>query len=424
MSEEKERLVRVRTKDLEVGMYVQDVGRRWIGHPWPRKSKLITSENDIKQLRRYGIREVTVDLLRNQKTPAETSPEAPEQTASVPEAPEAPPEASKFLRPVEQLIIQSNDEILEPIPIEDEIPRAREVYFSALDTAREFTIDARAGRQVNIGKVRENVENLIDSAFRNRDAALAILKLKSYDEYIFTHSLNVSVLAIGMGFHLSLSRSDILNLGLGAMLHDLGKTGVPLEILNKKGRLTEDEYETVKHHPVIGADLLEKNKEVPPQTIDMTRHHHERIDGSGYPDHLAGEELNSMMTITSLADVYDALSSDRVYHKGLLPHDALKTIFALRDKQFNGLWIERFVQCLGIYPAGTLVRLNSGEIGVVSSVNRGLLLRPIIRPIFNRFGGRVPDKSYLDLQESRYLDRNIIEVLDPKELKLDLSSYF
>ena len=414
MNGEKEKLVRVQTKDLKVGMFVHDVGRRWIGHPWPRKSKLITSENDIKQLRRYGIREVTVDLNRNRRP----------RTEAVEEIQEDGHETIEELPAVENEPVELFEEPPELIPIEDEIPRAREVYFTALETAREFTIAARAGRQVNVAKVRENIEELIDSAFRNRDAALALLKLKFYDEYIFTHSLNVAVLAIGMGFHMNLTRADILNLGMGAMLHDLGKTGVPLAILNKKGRLTDEEYNTIKGHPLIGARLLEKHQEVPPQTIDMTRHHHERIDGSGYPDGLSGDELNSMLTITSLSDVYDALSSDRIYHKGLLPHEALKTIFALRDKQFNRLWIERFVQCLGIYPAGTLIQLNSGEIGVVSSVNRSMLLRPVIRPIFDRFGRRATDKDFLDLQDSKYLDRSIIGILDPKELKLDLSSYF
>ncbi len=414
MNGEKEKLVRVQTKDLKVGMFVHDVGRRWIGHPWPRKSKLITSENDIKQLRRYGIREVTVDLNRNRRP----------RTEAVEEIQEDGHETIEELPAVENEPVELFEEPPELIPIEDEIPRAREVYFTALETAREFTIAARAGRQVNVAKVRENIEELIDSAFRNRDAALALLKLKFYDEYIFTHSLNVAVLAIGMGFHMNLTRADILNLGMGAMLHDLGKTGVPLAILNKKGRLTDEEYNTIKGHPLIGARLLEKHQEVPPQTIDLTRHHHERIDGSGYPDGLSGDELNSMLTITSLSDVYDALSSDRIYHKGLLPHEALKTIFALRDKQFNRLWIERFVQCLGIYPAGTLIQLNSGEIGVVSSINRSMLLRPVIRPIFDRFGRRATDKDFLDLQDSKYLDRSIIGVLDPKELKLDLSSYF
>ncbi len=416
MNDENVELVKVRTNDLNVGMFVHDVGRRWIGHPWPKKSKLITSESDIKQLKRYGIREVTVDLNRNRSR----KPRA----EAVEEIPEDGRETMEELPDVESKPAELFKQPLELIPIEDEIPRAREVYFTALETAREFTIAARAGRQVNVAKVRENIEELIDSAFRNRDAALAILKLKSYDEYIFTHSLNVAVLAIGMGFHLKLNRADILSLGMGAMLHDLGKTGVPLSILNKKGRLTDEEYNTIKHHPVIGARLLEKQQEVPPQTIDMTRHHHERIDGSGYPDGLSGDELSSMMTITGLSDVYDALSSDRIYHKGLLPHEALKIIFTLRDKQFNRQWIERFVQCLGIYPAGTLIQLNSGEIGVVSSVNRGMLLRPVIRPIFNRFGQRVIDKDFLDLQDSKYLDRNIIDVLDPKELKLDLSAYF
>lgn len=414
MNGEKEKLVTVQTKDLKVGMFVHDVGRRWIGHPWPRKNKLITLENDIKQLRRYGIKEVTVDLNRNRRPRAEAVEEVQEDDY----------ETIEELPPVENEPVEPFEQQPELIPIEEEMPRAREVYFTALETAREFTIAARAGRQVNVAKVRENIEELIDSAFRNRDAALAILKLKSYDEYIFTHSLNVAVLAIGMGFHLNLTRADILSLGMGAMLHDLGKTGVPLDILNKKGRLTDEEFNTVKDHTLIGARLLEKHQEIPPQTIDMTRHHHERIDGSGYPDGLSGNELNSMMTITGLSDVYDALSSDRIYHKGLLPHEALKTIFALRDKQFNRQWIERFVQCLGIYPAGTLIQLNSGEIGVVSSVNRSMLLRPVIRPIFDQFGRRVTDNDFLDLQDSKYLDRSIINVLDPKELKLDLASYF
>jgi HD-GYP domain-containing protein (c-di-GMP phosphodiesterase class II) len=214
---EKEKLVRVQTKDLKVGMFVHDVGRRWIGHPWPRKSKLITSENDIKQLRRYGIREVTVDLNRNRRP----------RTEAVEEIQEDGHETIEELPAVENEPVELFEEPPELITIEDEIPRAREVYFTALETAREFTIAARAGRQVNVAKVRENIEELIDSAFRNRDAALALLKLKFYDEYIFTHSLNVAVLAIGMGFHMNLTRADILNLGMGAMLHDLGKTGVP-----------------------------------------------------------------------------------------------------------------------------------------------------------------------------------------------------
>ncbi|MBW2322775.1 MAG: HD-GYP domain-containing protein [Deltaproteobacteria bacterium] len=330
------RLQKVHVKDLNVGMFVFDVGRHWIHHPWPHRSKLITSARDIDQLIDYGIREVTVDLARG--LPLIKLKEIEEKKEKS-EDKELAGKKEKRTR-----------ERTESVTMAEELPRAKKIYFDALETTREFLADTRAGRKLNVAKVRDNVETMIESAFRNRDASLALIKLKTYDEYTLTHSLNVGVLAISMGCHINLPRGKLRQLGMGAILHDLGKTKVPLEILNKKAKLTAEEFNAIKFHPVIGAQMLETTSNISDQSISVARYHHERIDGTGYPDGLSGEKISHFMIITGMSDVYDAMSSDRVYRKGILPHEALKSLFALRGMQFDSFWIEKFIQCLGIYP--------------------------------------------------------------------------
>jgi len=311
------RLKKIQTKDLRVGMFVHDVRRKWFHHPWPHKSKLINSISDIEQLKEFGIKEVTIDLAR--EVPAKKK--APEDE-----------ESAKQDQEINELQDRIGDEAKdqpESVPLEVELPRARKTYLDALETTREFLADTRAGRKINVARVRDNVEEMIESAFRNRDASLALIKLKTYDEYTLTHSLNVGVLAISMGCHINYPRGKIRQLGIGAIFHDLGKTKIPSKIINKKSQLTEEEFKTIKFHPVIGAQILEKTQDISNQSITIARHHHERIDGTGYPDGLSGNQLDPFMIISGISDVYDALSSDRIYHSSILPHEALKSIFAL-----------------------------------------------------------------------------------------------
>ncbi|MBW2090849.1 MAG: HD-GYP domain-containing protein [Deltaproteobacteria bacterium] len=405
------RLQKIHTKDLKIGMFVHDVGRHWLNHPWPHKSKLITSTRDIDQLIDYGIREVIIDFNRG------LLKEKPDKQAE--EKEKKTPESKGIKDHIEEQT--KTEETFEQVPLEEELPRARKTYIAALEATREFLADTRTGRKINVAKVRDNVEAMIDSTFRNRDASLALIKLKTYDEYTLTHSLNVAVLAISMGIHLNFSRGKIRQLGMGAIFHDLGKMKVPQEILNKKDRLTEEEFNTIKYHPVIGARMLERTDGISDQSISIALHHHERLNGTGYPDGLSGEKIDSFMIISGMSDVYDALSSDRVYHKSILPHEALRTLFSMRDLQFNRLWLERFIQCLGIYPAGTLVRLSTGEISLVLSVNRSNLLKPRVKLLFDSKDLPVSGNKILDLSEHKNQNREIIDVIDPKALGLDLS---
>jgi putative nucleotidyltransferase with HDIG domain len=284
--------------------------------------------------------------------------------------------------------------------------------------------EARAGRPLDVARVKDNVESMIDSLFRNRNALAALTNLRQYDDYTFTHSLNVAVIAISVGRHFKLRRDDLRLLGMGGIFHDIGKTGIPEQILNKPGKLDQVEFERIKEHPNLGARMLEKDKNLSPFVLEMVKHHHERVDGSGYPDGLSGGQLETHIIISGLSDVYDALSSDRVYHKGFSPHEALHVLFTLRAKQFPSILVDRFIQALGIYPAGTTVRLNSGEIGVVFAVNQSSLLRPQILLVIDPAGQRIAPARLMDLNEHANHDRDIAEVLDPKTVGVNPAEHF
>ncbi|MEW5722172.1 MAG: HD-GYP domain-containing protein [Thermodesulfobacteriota bacterium] len=424
MSGREDRFKKIPTKDLKVGMFVEDVGRSWLRHPWLKKKKLVTDQETVKELLEYGISEVVIDLARSvtlAQIGREVEPARPPadevETGAQSRGPAGIEELERRKTP-------RPETPGEPVHVLDEMPQARQAYRRALDVTREFITEARAGRKVEVEKAQETVEQMIDSVFRNRGALLALTNLRKYDEYTFTHSLNVSVLAVSMGRHLDLRRSDLRRLGLGAMFHDLGKTGIPNAILNKPGPLTEEEFEIIKKHPVIGAQIMERHQGVSPYMVDMVRHHHERLDGSGYPDGLSGGQLEPHVLISGLSDIYDALSSDRAYHKGLPPHQALRVLFTLRDKQFPANLLDRFIQSLGIYPAGTTIRLNTGEIGVVFAVNHGSLLRPQIILVLDSDGDPVISNKLMNLNAKQFADREIAEVVDPENFDVDPARYF
>ena len=205
----------------------------------------------------------------------------------------------------------------------------------------------------------------------------------------------------------------------------MGKALIPDEILNKPDRLDEEEFRIMSGHPVLGVNILkEQGHPLAPSAMRIVRHHHERVNGSGYPDHLAGTDLDPFVVICGMVDVYDALSSDRVYKKAMLPQKALKIVFSMRGEHFPAAWVDRFIYCLGIFPAGSVVRLNNNEVGVVTSVNHANLTRPVVRMIVAGDGRRMSFERVLDLNEPDHEKLEVQEVLDPHECGLDPSRYF
>lgn len=407
-------LKKVPTKDLRLGMFVADIGRSWLNHPWKTKSKLITNPNEINELLDYGITEVIVDTDKFEE-PASTV-----ETASEPSA--APSAADKSIRPKAPTKITPD-----PVSgIELEMPKAAKSYTKALDTSKALVAACRMNKKIELSAVQENVDELVESVSRNRDALMALMKLRRFDDYTYTHSLNVSVLAISAGKSLGLPDEELRVLGLGTMFHDLGKSRIPGHILNKPGKLTDDEFFIMRNHAALsGKIIMEQQLKVDEIVYKIARHHHERIDGSGYPDKLKGEAIPHLVTVCGLSDVYDALTSDRVYHKGKTPHEALKFIYGLRGTHFQADWVDRFVQSVGIYPPGTLVQLNTDHVAVVMDINQAALHAPLIKLIADPTGMLYSRPKLINLEtEGHGLGYKIKKVLSRDEAGIDPSYYF
>jgi putative nucleotidyltransferase with HDIG domain len=410
-------LKKMPTKSLKVGMYVADVGRAWFNHPWSKKSRLLTEESEIRELIDYGIDEVYIDTEKSRLKGESASGRKPFTPVAGTAGPlrravgsAPPPKAAP-----EQVSA-----------LEAELPKAAKAYSKALDTSKALIAACYMNKRIEVSEVQENVDELVESVTRNQDALTALIKLRRFDDYTYTHCLNVSVLSISTGKALGLSQEDLRILGMGTMFHDLGKTRVPAYILNKPGKLTDEEFTVMRTHSALSEEIIREQKlDVDEQVVQVARFHHERMDGSGYPDHLKGDEIPRLATICGLSDVYDALTSDRVYHKGMLPHDALKFIYGLRGTHFEPEWVDRFVQSVGIYPPGSVVEMNSGHIAVVMEVIHTSLLTPIVKLVADPKGQILPRPKVLHLESSTEAEGwSIKKVIPPTDAGFDPSYYF
>lgn len=409
-------LKKMPTKDLSLGMYVADVGRSWLNHPWKTKSRLITSRDEIQELIEYGITEVVVDTDKSKAAP----PSAPAKAAStVPAAAASQDKPTPSRGPLKT----TPDAVS---GVEMELPKAAKAYNKALDTSKALVAACRMNKKIELSAVQENVDELVESVSRNRDALMALMKLRRFDDYTYTHSLNVSVLAISAAKSLGLPDDELRVLGLGTMFHDLGKTRIPGHILNKPGKLTDEEFAIMRNHAALSGKIIQEQQlRVEDIVYQIARHHHERSDGSGYPDHLQGEAIPHLVTICGLSDVYDALTSDRVYHKGKSPHEALKFIYSLRGTHFQAEWVDRFVQSVGIYPPGTIVQLSTDHVAVVMDINQTALHAPLVKVIADPTGMIYSRPKLMNLASEREAQGvKIKKVLSRDEAGFDPAYYF
>lgn len=268
----------------------------------------------------------------------------------------------------------------------------------------------RVGKTFRLDEVAKSVKTIIDEIVQNPNVLASLSDVRSYDGYTFSHSVNVCVIAVMLGVKLGYNEKQLYELGLGAILHDIGKTQIPEEILTKPGRLTDEEMTLMQQHTTFGWQILRGNPHVPLSSAHVAYQHHERPQGLGYPRGLTSERILPYAKIVSVADAYDAMTSERAYQRGMLPHEALKLIRRLKGVQFEPEIVDLLDLCVAEYPVGCMVRLNSDEIGIVVDINQHERSRPIIRILYDRFGRRLQRFQELDLAKERHL--NIAEVLE------------
>lgn len=282
---------------------------------------------------------------------------------------------------------------------QEELKDAKKIRDEAEVMAREFLNSVRLGKELDLPAVHDNVDRMIDSLFRNQDALTSLARLKSVDDYTFAHSVNVCILSLTLGRHMGLAREALHDLGAGAILHDIGKMLVPPEILKKPGGLTDSEFAEMRRHALLGGEFLLKAKEIKEESRIVALQHHERYDGSGYHKKIRGKEIHLYARIAAVADVYDAMTSNRVYQRGMVPEEAMKKMYLMRDTHFEPELVERLIKCLGIYPIGTIIELNTGEISIVKMTNHTHPLQPVVTMLFDREKRPFAEPFEVDLKD-------------------------
>jgi len=357
---------KIDAKQIELGMYVSELDRPWIESPFLFQGFEVRSGDDLQQLQeicKYVIIDTEEGKDVDDSLEWKVDPIVMTRIDDEDEPKKSP--GPKGYEKKKELL--------------DEMPQAVKAERKTRNVIHRIMDDVRLGKSVDTSAAREVVGELTESIVRNPDAMMCLSMLKEQDEYTALHSLRVCILAVAFGRELGYSIDKLEELGTGALLHDLGKLKIPNEVLNKPGRLTTEEFDIIKSHVPLGVEILERSKGgIRDVSIDVARYHHERIDGSGYVSGREGGEIPEFGQIGAIVDCYDAITSDRVYQKGISAYEALKKMYEWRGAAFNSGLVERFIQCMGIYPIGSLVEMNTGSVGVVATINRDRRLRPTV----------------------------------------------
>lgn len=414
---------RIPVEQLSVGMFLWAVDKPELETAFYRHRQNITDAQQVSALRKSGVQYVEIETDKAVGVLcldefAHTGPEPVVEAIPVPpEACRAEPASEPPPTPV----------AVPPVPssFEDELPIAKKIYQDAKTIVQQAMTDLRMGREINTDQVGKVVDGLADSVLRNPAALTSLSRLKSFDEYTFFHSVNTAVLALGLGRNLGMPRETLHLLGMGTLLHDVGKTRIPLEILNKPGRYAPSEYEIMKQHALRGAEILSATPGLKEEAIKPALEHHERVDGTGYPFQRKQSDLSLFGLIGSVVDIYDAMTSERVYHTAMPPHKALQFLYDLGQKgHLAPELVQRFIHCVGVYPVGSCVKLNTGEIGVVQEIHHDQPLLPSLLLVRDANGKPKRPPEVLDLAaQQNHPPRTIMNAQDPLEIGLRPAVY-
>jgi HD-GYP domain-containing protein (c-di-GMP phosphodiesterase class II) len=302
------------------------------------------------------------------------------------------------LKELDVSYIYVEDDLTQDIDVPDVIGEKTRV--EAVSSAKKIVEQIKLGRGVDAAQAKKVTNTLVDELCRNKGVMANFSDMRTRNDYLFSHSVNVCVLSIMTGISLGFDELRLQDLGVGALLHDVGKIEINPDILNKNGRLTVEEAEEIKKHPSLGFNLLRSNPDISLISAHCAFQHHERYDGSGYPRGLKEDQIHQYAQIVSIADVYDALTSDATYRRAMPVYEAIAIITKAGGSYFDSELVKAFVDNIAIYPIGSVVRLNNNQIGVVVDISREFKSRPVVRILFDEHKQPVTKLIELDLSKN------------------------
>lgn len=308
-------------------------------------------------------------------------------------------------------------------PIDQELFKANKLYENAKSIQNRIIKSLKADRALDINPLEKTTNEMVDSIFRNQDALSCMSQLRDKNSYLVDHALNCSILMSIFAKHLGLAPKIIQELSLGAFLHDLGKVHIGDLILNKAGSLSSEEFSQIQTHVNKGLKTLEDSPNISHIAMTLIKEHHERLDGSGYPMGLKGDEISKYGRMMAIVDSYDAMTSDRAYKTSMFPIQAFKNLLSKSPSQYDEELVNEFIKCLGVYPVGTLVKLTSGKLGIISQLNSGKPLTPCVRVFYNTRLNQAIGIKEVDLSKPKN-DDQIDCCIKPEDFNLNLLGFF
>ena len=380
---------------LQPGMYVLAIASQ-TGAMEIAQTGLVTNRQQVDALIRRGVLTVRVDLARS-KLPGIAQVISP-----------SPAHSAGSVRPAGSG--------------EGRELKIRRLYQEARELQGKFIRHLKAGEPIDITPLAAVAEEMVDTMFTHGDAMLCLARIRAKDAYLMEHSMNVAILLANFGRYLGLERNVLKELTLGGLLHDVGKIMTPDEVLNKPGKLTDEEFGVMRQHVVHSYDILSNTAGITPTMLEVAANHHERLDGTGYPQRLKGEQLSLYTRMSGIVDVYDAVTADRVYKQGMQPTQAFRVLLKGINQHFDAELVTKFIKCMGVYPVGTLVQLSNQRLAVVMQRNEQQPLKPVVKVIYHATQRHYLEVQWLDLARNGGQE-SIESTVDPKEFGINLANF-